>query len=32
MSEIGKVIGLIYLRYALIIAVRRLILAVSRNS
>ena len=29
---IGKAIGLIYSRYALIIAVRKLILAISRNS
>lgn len=31
-AVIGKAIGLIYSRYALIIAVRKLILAVSRNS
>jgi len=31
-AVIGKVIGLIYSRYALIIAVRKLILTVSRNS
>lgn len=31
-AVIGKAIGLIYSRYALIIAVRKLILAISRNS
>ena len=31
-AVIGKSIGLIYSRYALIIAVRKLILAISRNS
>jgi hypothetical protein len=31
-AVIGKAIGLIYSRYALIIAIRKLILAVSRNS